>query len=134
MITVRKYILIQHLITLCAVLFLIGSTWNNIQYAVLFFPISALLFIAGTYWEWYDLSQYFKEHYPLLYKARNTGRKYYFREVMAIDLWGIKDPDFVEIDNQDIIARIKQIKKAIKTILISMLVVLILIVIRSYVY
>jgi hypothetical protein len=134
MITVRKYILIQFLITIWAVLFLIGSSWDNIQFAVLFFPASAILFVAGTYRQWFYLSQYFKNHHPLLYKARSTGRKYYSRDVVAVNFWGIKNSDLNGINNQDIIARIRHVKKAMKTMLVNMLVVLILIVIMSYVH
>ena len=130
--TVRKYIVIQIVLCLLTLFLLLTVTKKNLQYIVFFFLISLILFIWATDRPIRIISQYLKDNYLTLYKKRTTFRKYYGKNLVAVDIWGLKKSELIEIGNQQIVQRIKDFKAALKTMLLTMLIILIVLVIKSY--
>jgi hypothetical protein len=132
MISVRKYLIGQTGLTICSLLFMISVTGKHLQYAVFFFPISAILFILVTYPEIYALSRYIKDRYPMLYRKRSSYRKFYFKDLLAVNFWSLTKSELIQINDQQIVTRIKKLKFIHNAFLANIIIMFLVVVAKSY--
>jgi len=127
----KKYVYVQIAFTLLVSIYLLVVTLKNIQYGVLYFPVSLIVFVFVTNKKIRKLSLYLKEHHFELYKKRSTFRPYFKEDLSAVNILTLSLKEINTITDRPTVQLIQDLKNAYKTLFITMAFQLALLIARA---
>jgi len=128
----KKYSFFQIALCIAAIIYIFLVPQRILQYAVFYFPLSAFVFIWITNRRVYMLAEYLKLNQPVLYNKGSKFRKYYGKDLFAINPVAITDAEITAIPDKKMGELAKELKLAYRLFFYLFITVFACLIIRAY--
>lgn len=130
----KKYMRIHILFTVFIIAYILLINKELLQYAcIIIVGLFAVFVIFVAQPAITCISNFLKNNYKEIYTRRSSGRKYAFKDLVAVNIFLIQESDLKTISDAEVINLVRELKLVFRIVFITTIVCIILLVIRAYV-